>query len=96
MANDKQEPTAINAIAEAVKGLARDRTALQLGMSPKVLNYQWTGFDAFKKETESQIAAIDARIDKLLELETARMRASLVSVNVEKYKPAEPETHHPF
>lgn len=61
---DSYEGTPINPVAEAVRGLARDRTILIRKI--RDCNQDWIGFPEFKREHLGQIAAIDARIDALL------------------------------
>jgi hypothetical protein len=62
------EAPAVNAVAEAVRGLARDRSLLVKEV--RDTNRTWMHFDAFAKEQTAKIAAIDKRIDDLLSMKT--------------------------
>jgi hypothetical protein len=62
------EAPAVNAVAEVVRGLARDRSVLVNEV--RATNRSWMHFDAFAKEQAEKIAAIDKRIDDLLTMET--------------------------
>jgi hypothetical protein len=62
------EAPAVNAVAEVVRGLARDRSLLVKEL--KDTNRLWMHFDEFAKEQAAKIAAIDKRIDDLLSNET--------------------------
>jgi hypothetical protein len=60
----------VNAIAEAVRGLARDRSALVdelVGTSRS-----WLGYSHFAEQQAAKIEAIDRRVDKLLEMSDGR------------------------
>ena len=63
------EAPAMNPIAEAVRGLARDRSLLVKEL--KQTNRSWMHFDSFAKEQAAKIDAIDKRIDALLAMSTA-------------------------
>jgi hypothetical protein len=58
----------VSAVAEVVRGLARDRSVLVKEL--RDTNRSWMHFDAFAKEQAAKIAAIDKRIDALLAMET--------------------------
>jgi hypothetical protein len=63
------EAPAVNAIAEAVRGLARDRSLLVKEL--KEANRSWMHFDSFAKEQAAKIDATDKRIDALLAMNAA-------------------------
>jgi hypothetical protein len=68
------EAPAVNAIAEAVRGLARDRSLLVKEL--RETNRNWIGFDAFAKENAEKIAAIDRRIDCLVALNLGKVETT--------------------
>lgn len=67
------EAPAMNPIAEAVRGLARDRSLLVKEL--KQTNRSWMHFDSFAKEQAAKIDATDKRIDALLAMSTANDKA---------------------
>jgi len=58
------EAPANNPIAEAVRGLARDRSLMVKEW--KEVNRSWINYAAFAKEQAEKIDKIDKRIDELL------------------------------
>ena len=62
--NQITEAPAVNAVAEAVRGLARDRSTLVKEL--KDASKSWMGYRGFVEEQAVKIAAIDGRIDRLL------------------------------
>ncbi len=57
---------ASDAIAEAVRGLANDRSLIMSEL--RELNHDWRGYALCAAMLESRIAAIDKRIDWMLTL----------------------------
>jgi hypothetical protein len=68
------EAPAVNSIAEAVRGLARDRSLLVKEL--KDANRSWMHFDSFAKEQAARIDATDRRIDALLVISTTEISHS--------------------
>lgn len=58
------EPQAINAVAEAVRGLARDRSLLVKEL--RDTSKAWREYDEFASKQAAKIEAIDRRIDMLV------------------------------
>jgi hypothetical protein len=58
----------VNPLAEAVRGLARDRSRLIVEIEKA--NTYWVGYDKWLKEQYIRIAETDKRIDALLAIST--------------------------